>query len=201
MVDYIWYFSPILNLPKDNPVLNNNVESFKDIKDFEGIYAASSLGYITNGRKALKTYTINSGYMCLKLYKNGIKKSVLLHRVIAETFLPNPHSKPEVNHIDGDKSNNAVSNLEWVTSSENKQHAFQTGLKIYNVPTKGIKLSKASKYHNVGYDKSRAKWFGVIRIDGKNYGQKRFDTEEEAALHVNYLLDLHSITDRPRNIV
>ena len=182
-------------------MLNNNVELLKDIPGFEGFYKASSEGYITNGRKILKTYMINSGYCCLKLYGKAYKKSVLLHRVIAETFLPNPLGKPEVNHKDGDKCNNAVSNLEWVTSAENKAHAIQTGLKGYNTPTKGKKLSKMSKYHNVGYDKSRGKWFGVIRIDGKNHGQKRFDTEDAAALHVNYLLDLHGITDRPRNIV
>ena len=182
-------------------MLNNNGEILKDLQGYEGIYKVSSLGYISNGRKRLKTYMNNAGYSCIKLVKNGIRQSVLEHRIVAQTFIPNPCNKAEVNHLDGNKSNNAVSNLEWVTSSENKKHALHTGLKVYNCPSKGIKLSKASKYHNVGFDKARNKWFGVIRIDGKNYGQKRFDTEEAAALHVNYLLDLHSITDRPRNIV
>lgn len=60
------------------------------------------------------------------------KKSYPLHRVIASAFIPNPENKPEVNHIDGNKSNNAVSNLEWVTRKENMQHALKTGLRSGN---------------------------------------------------------------------
>jgi hypothetical protein len=63
----------------------------------------------------------------------GQKRSKI-HRLVAIAFIPNPQNKPEVNHIDGDRFNNCVSNLEWVTSSENKQHAYDTGLKI---PVKG----------------------------------------------------------------
>lgn len=182
-------------------MLSNDVEVFQDVKGFEGLYSVSSHGYVSNGRKSLKTYVINSGYQCLKLVKGNTRKSVLLHRLIAEAFIPNPLNKPEVNHIDGNKSNNAVSNLEWVTPSENKLHALRTGLKVYNNPTRGLKLSNKSKYHNVGFDTTRKKWTASLRIDGNTVGQKRFDTEEAAALHVNYLLDLYAIHDRPRNIV
>ncbi len=72
------------------------------------------------------TYGSNSrrGYKRIKLFN----KEYLAHRIIAETFIPNPENKPQVNHIDGNKTNNDVSNLEWVTSSENRRHAFDTGL-------------------------------------------------------------------------
>lgn len=67
----------------------------------------------------------NQGYLCLVI--NG--KKVLLHRLIAETFIPNPNHLPCVNHLDGDKHNNNVENLEWCTYSENHAHAFRTGLR------------------------------------------------------------------------
>lgn len=58
----------------------------------------------------------------------GKHKNVCVHRLMAETFLPNPENKPQVNHIDGNKQNNQLSNLEWVTQAENAQHAIRTGL-------------------------------------------------------------------------
>ena len=62
------------------------------------------------------------------LSKQGKVKTITVHRLVAQAFIPNPDSKPEVNHIDGDKKNNNMSNLEWCTSSENVQHAVDTGL-------------------------------------------------------------------------
>jgi hypothetical protein len=182
-------------------VLNGTHEILVDIPGYENLYQVSNLGYVTNGRKVLKTYRINSGYECLKLHKEGNVRSFLLHRLVAENFCSNPHNKPEVNHIDGNKANCAALNLEWMTSSENKQHAIATGLKVYNMPSKGKKLSNKSKYHNVVWDSSRSKWVGVVRHEKKNHYQKRFDTEEQAALHVNWILDTLGLNDRPRNHV
>ena len=127
-------------LTKGQPTVLNSTEVLVYLPGYEGIYKASSLGYITNGRKKLKTYTINSGYLCLKLHDaNGVRKSHLLHRLIAQAFIPNPSNFPEVNHIDGIKANCALDNLEWQTSQGNKKHAKETGLWKYNKPSTGIK--------------------------------------------------------------
>lgn len=73
-----------------------------------------------------------TGYLTVRLAKAGKVKTFRVHRLVAETFLANPHSKPFVNHIDGDKHNNAISNLEWVTPKESIVHAIETGLKPDN---------------------------------------------------------------------
>lgn len=173
--------------------------SFVQIPDYP--YWINSDGVIHNGKKVLKTYAINSGYLCIDLRNELGKTKFLLHRLIAEVFVPNPDNKPIVNHKDGNKLNNSADNLEWCTNSENLLHARETGLNPYNLPTLGVKKGKGSKYFNVVYDKSRNKWVGVVRHNKKNYMQKRFDTEEEAALHVNFILDTLQLNDRPRNII
>ena len=187
-------------------MLNYNEEIWKPIPTYEGLYEVSSHGRIRNNRKLLKFYTINSGYFALKLVKDQIRTSPLVHRIVASVFCPNPDNLPEVNHIDGNKQNNHYSNLEWCTSSENKQHGLTNGLydAIYTTKNSLGKKhlpSPHSKYHNVTYDKARNKWSATIRIDGKNYFCKRFATEQEAALHVNWIIDTLQLTDRPKNII
>ena len=186
-------------LTKGQPTVLNSTEVLVYLPGYEGIYKASSLGYITNGRKELKTYTINSGYQCLKLCDAyGIRKSYLLHRLIAQTFLPNPSNLPEVNHKDGNKANCAADNLEWVTSKENKRHAKDTGLWEYNKPSTGIKLGRTSQYRYLTWDKQRNKWMVAIRVDNKNIGQKRFDDELEAAVYADSLVKSLGL-NRPLN--
>ena len=79
------------------------------------------------------------GYLVTDLYKNGIRKTVRVHRLVAEEFIPNPDKKPEVNHIDGNKHNNNASNLEWVTKKENVNHSWNLGL---SKPSYGMKGKK-----------------------------------------------------------
>lgn len=78
----------------------------------------------------LKPYDGGSGYfrVCASVNKQRYQRSV--HRLVAECYIPNPNNKSEVNHKDGNKANNCAENLEWCTSSENKLHAYRTGLRI-----------------------------------------------------------------------
>ena len=75
----------------------------------------------------LKVWRNNCGYQMVGAGNNGFPQCV--HRMVAETWLDNPNNYEEVNHIDGDKNNNRVENLEWVTHSQNIRHAYRTGLK------------------------------------------------------------------------
>lgn len=81
------------------------------------------------------------GYLRLGLRTNGIRKFHNIHRLVAQTFLPNPENKPFVNHIDGNKSNNRVENLEWCNQSENMEHAYRTGLKHPSHPKSVIQCT------------------------------------------------------------
>lgn len=119
-----------------------NQEIWKDIKDYEGSYQISNLGRVKslsrkmwNGNsfweskeRILKSSQDKDGYLLVGLHKNNKKKMCKIHRLVAIHFIDNPYNKPEVNHIDGDKSNNCADNLEWVTSSENSIHAYKSGL-------------------------------------------------------------------------
>lgn len=127
-------------------------EVFKDVLGYEGLYQISNYGRVKSlGRKNIfycglrkqylerpvkeKILSFNKsyrGYLQVCLTKNGKYQTFLVHRLVAQTFIPNLENKPQVNHIDGDKENNFVDNLEWVTSSENIRHAFNNGLKKPN---------------------------------------------------------------------
>ena len=191
-------------------MLNNNniTEIWKDIENYEGHYQVSNLGRVRNkSKRIMKSYQINSGYLCLKLHKSSERSSVLIHRLVLLTFKPIEHPQDyEVNHLDEDKTNNALSNLEWCSSSENKQHSLQSGRydKIFTMRNslgKKHLTSTYSKYHNVTYDKQRGKWVAAISHQGRTHFQGRYMTEEEAAVAVNVLIDKLGLTDRPRNVI
>lgn len=138
-------------------------EVWKPIDGYEGIYEVSSFGRIKSLERIIKNSGTRSGYSKLKeriltprvnkkrhgyyeisLKKNGMEKRYKVHRLVAMAFIPNPEGKPEVNHIDGNKSNNSILNLEWVTSKENKQHAWQTGLANSNHRKRPIKCNETN---------------------------------------------------------
>ena len=95
-------------------------------------FEVSTDGRIRNSmnKRDYKTFVNKRGYeqVCVSLGSTDKKKVFKIHRAIAETFLPNPDNKPEVNHKDGDKLNNALYNLEWATGAENMRHASASGL-------------------------------------------------------------------------
>jgi hypothetical protein len=101
----------------------------KTIKDFPN-YMITDKGkvYSKISNKYLKNCSDSMGYEIVTLYKYAKKKTRTIHRLVAEAFIENPLNKKEVNHKDGNKQNNNISNLEWVSRSENQKHAFNTGL-------------------------------------------------------------------------
>ncbi|MEM8722470.1 MAG: NUMOD4 domain-containing protein [Cyanobacteria bacterium P01_G01_bin.39] len=118
-------------------------EVYVDIRGYEGYYQVSNYGNVRsldrvinqqNGRKqlvkgrALKSYLTNKGYFKVHLSRDGKRKSRSIHRLVAIAFLPNKLDKPQVNHINGCKTDNNLCNLEWNTQSEQQIHAYQNGL-------------------------------------------------------------------------
>ena len=117
-------------------------EAWKPLPDFDGLVLVSNTGRVyvkeyqktdslgrkyTHGGLELSVYKDQSGYLYVEL--PIVRKKFKLHRLVAKTWIPNPENKPQVNHKDGNKANNCVENLEWVTAKENIEHAFNTGLR------------------------------------------------------------------------
>lgn len=111
-------------------------EIWLPIKEYENLYEISNLGRIkslikkgSSIEKIKKNgFDVNTGYINVQLRKNNIPLTKRVHRMVAIAFIPNPLNKPCVNHKDGDKKNCKVSNLEWMTYSENTLHSFKNGL-------------------------------------------------------------------------
>lgn len=132
-------------------------EQWVDIAGYEGFYQVSSLGRIKTVERyeAERNRIIRGrirapievhGYLYCELWKCGKHKRYAVHRLVATAFIPNPDGKPQVNHLDGDKTNNSVTNLEWCTASENEHHAYEFELThAYN--RSGDKNPMYGKHH------------------------------------------------------
>lgn len=102
---------------------------WRDVPSWEGLYQVSDEGEIRRLTTNHPTL-MDNGYLYASFYDKPRKQQKGLHRVVAEAFIPNPDNKAEVNHINGDKTDNRVENLEWVSSKENTEHALINGLKL-----------------------------------------------------------------------
>lgn len=168
-------------------------EIWKDIPNTDGLYSASTTGqiksnpriryykargkegyYLRNG-KILKPVINSHGYPCVAIkYANGSQKTITVHRLIALTFLENNNPQAnQVNHIDGDKTNNSINNLEWCTASENLYHAFKMGLNKGSKPMLGRK----------GKDSPRSK--PIYKCDKLGNIIDKYDSVTEAANELN----------------
>lgn len=156
-------------------------EIWKDIDGFVGKYMVSNLGNVkslnynhTHFEKLLCPTTNHYGYQQLSLKSKSIHKTVYVHTLVAKAFIPNPLNKKEVNHIDGNKLNNCVTNLEWVTPKENTQHAIKTGLRTLTLP-----------HYVKGADHYSSKQ--VIQYDTKGIFVKKWDCISDAARYYDCL--------------
>lgn len=145
----------------------SNATVWKDINGYEGLYQVSNFGEVKSLAHLVRSSRGNSyrmspsrilkkgligrerNYYSVVLCKNGKTQTFLVHRLIAEAFIPNPNNLPQVNHIDENTKNNSISNLEWVTSKENDNHGTRN-LRISN-KQKGI--SKGVGVNNPNYGK------------------------------------------------
>ena len=105
-------------------------EIWRDVVGYEGLYEVSNLGRIRRGERIKKPHVDHGGYLTVWLSEHSKMKCLKVHRIVALAFIPNHESKRTVNHIDGNKQNNCVDNLEWATHSENISHANKTGIRI-----------------------------------------------------------------------
>lgn len=112
------------------------METWKPIEGYEDKYEVSTMGNVrslnyrnTGKTHILKPVAAGKGYLMVGLCRNCTMKWEKVHRLVAKAFIPNPESKPQVNHINGIKTDNHIENLEWVTESENQKHAYKKGLK------------------------------------------------------------------------
>jgi hypothetical protein len=109
-------------------------EIWKDIFGYERLYQVSNYGRIksfackTRDPFIMSQFNHKQGYKRISLTRANHDKTFMVHRLVAEAFIPNPRNKKTVNHIDGDKGNNNVLNIEWATQKENNMHAWSTGL-------------------------------------------------------------------------
>ena len=108
------------------------IENYKIIPDTEGMYSVSNMGHIKNNATnfILKPYLTERGYLqvCLPFSSKEKRVTVNIHKLVAKAFVDNPYDKPYVNHINCIKTDNIFTNLEWVTPSENNEHAVKNGL-------------------------------------------------------------------------
>ena len=168
------------------------IEIWEDIPSYEGIYQASNLGNIRsldryvnsrgNGEMLIRGRAMKSRldvrcYETIRPSVRGKKLYLKVHRLVAQTFIPNPKNKPQINHINGIKKDNRIENLEWVTCKENIIHGFKTGLLSRKHLEKPIRISKDNISLEFGSVRDAAKYLGCVRhalvmVANENYNDK-----------------------------
>ncbi len=156
-----------------------NREYFRAVSVFTN-YEVSSVGRVRNRNtgRILKLRTRKDGYIDVCLSKNGTTKRLLVHRLVALAFIENPLEKPDVDHIDRNKSNNSIDNLRWSTTSENLMNSSKRAF-------------TSSIYKGVYFHGQSDRWRAQVRINGTANHLGNFRTEKEAAESYNAFAALH----------
>ena len=172
------------------------MEIFKDIQGYENLYKVSNYGNIKSlfrgeDRAIILKTSIVCGYVSFGLWRGGKGKMVKVHRMVAMAFIPNPRNLPEVNHIDGNKLNNRVENLEWCSQRENICHREN----VLNNKTKG------SKYIGVTPVKECInRWKACCLLNKKVNYLGTYGSEEEAYQAYLNFLKVNNVKNKYLNI-
>lgn len=172
-----------------------NIEIWKDVPNYVGIYQVSNIGNVKsldhyikskNGKclkkgRILQKFKTKKGYLQTSLSKDTKRLNTGIHRVVALAFIPNPENKPQVNHINGIKTDNRVENLEWCTNKENQIHAVKNKLSKHNLAEKhhNSKLTnedviKVRQLHSIGFKNHElAKDYNISRTAMSNILRKK----------------------------
>ena len=133
------------------------MEIWKDIEGYEGLYQISNKGRVKSLKwgkeRILKPGWNTGGYLKVYLFKNTEAQDRLVHRLVAEAFIPNPYNKPQVNHKDENKKNNCVENLEWITCMDNCNY----GTRNERISRKILQYSKSGEFIR--------EWVGALEVE------------------------------------
>lgn len=143
----------------------NTIEIWKNVLGYEGLYQVSNLGRVKSLCRKTRSGNISykvrilkagltDGYERVVLTKYGLRNTKKVHRLVAQAFIPNPENKPQVNHIDFNRSNNIVTNLEWSTQLENNRHSRNAGRFPAMIQSKAhkeiLRIANSKKVINTG---------------------------------------------------
>ena len=159
------------------------MEEFKKIEEYEN-YEISNFGNVrnTDTGRILKPRKNTEGYYIVDLYKNGIMKNFYIHRLIGFAFIPNPENLPCIDHIDRIRTNNLISNLRWISNSNNNRNRPKF-------------KNSSSKYMGVYFHKANGKYVATIRINNKNKYIGLYEKEEEAGRAFDNFVKQHNLTE------
>lgn len=159
-------------------------ERWKEIPGYEGIYYISDLGrvYSHYSQKCLKPLTTHAGYHRVHLCKDGKTFNASIHRLVATAFIPNPESKPTVNHINEIKTDNRSENLEWATNSEQNIHGTRIKRVVAHTDYKArnIDYSSVAAKHDY-FNMNKAQMRSVLLFDKDEIFIAKFDSLSQAA--------------------
>lgn len=166
-------------------------EEWRDVVGYEGKYIISNYGNLARVHKYTPTSlkepsTDEDGYLRAKLHDKNSTKYIGIHKLVAQAFIPNPENKPQVNHINGDKTDNRVNNLEWVTASENNYHKFKVlDPKSYHKRRKAVKCEELDRvFESVS---AASEELNIHRCDIRNVANGRSHHITAGGFHWKYV--------------